>query len=451
MKTGKSILLALFFLLALTGCQKEEEGKEEFISKTREGYCLHTVDSGSSSLFWEGETRFYMAGVPLRLYGVDANKPAMTVEEMEDRGGGFIYNKTGSYLYYCEKEGMEGWKPLCEKPGCRHQDWNCNSYLGPWSVSVGFYDNHIYYMSFDYSGENEMGIYRMDLNGGEKEEVKKLPYHNGWKTGGLYHNGQYFYYQYELKENGIAEELYVCSLEEGGEPELILEEESDTLLAYRMYPLGDKVYIQRQGEDVWKLFCYEIGDGKLTTLSEDCPKGYFYPMEEEMMTISEEEGAVIWKYDGEEKREVYRPQEESGLYYDGDYFYECLPLWRENELKDELRILNPDGTECQTLTYHVRDIYEEMEYSREDWEEGSKSGADERLPTYYETLYYYGSTEDYVFFSFERPGYIPSYYLEKEKIGTDELEWKPLSAEHKSAFNEDFMRGYIEYLKGNSK
>ena len=79
MKTGKSILLALFFLLALTGCQKEEEGKEEFISKAREGYCLHTVDSGSSSLFWEGETRFYMAGVPMRLYGVEINKPAMTV------------------------------------------------------------------------------------------------------------------------------------------------------------------------------------------------------------------------------------------------------------------------------------------------------------------------------------------------------------------------------------
>ena len=41
-------------------------------------------------------------------------------------------------------------------------------------------------------------------------------------------------------------------------------------------------------------------------------------------------------------------------------------------------------------------------------------------------LYYYGITEEYVFFYDEFNGYLnkPYWYIEKDKIGTDELVWK---------------------------
>ena len=47
------------------------------------------------------------------------------------------------------------------------------------------------------------------------------------------------------------------------------------------------------------------------------------------------------------------------------------------------------------------------------------------LPGNFENLYYWGSTEDKVLFSREVTSEMPTWYLKKSEIGTEELKWYP--------------------------
>ena len=88
---------------------------------------------------------------------------------------------------------------------------------------------------------------------------------------------------------------------------------------------------------------------------------------------------------------------------DGKYYYcgeiaEFISTGRlEKEPGGELRILDQKGKKVQVIEFP------------------------EEAP-----LYYYGITNDYVFFYDGFHGHLglPYWYIEKDKIGTDQLEWK---------------------------
>ena len=201
-----------------------------------------TLHPGGASLLWETKESYYIIYADKGIGSMDGDNSQIE-KKFSDIGkkttGG---KKTGGYLYATGKDTLD-WKEVCTNSHCSHTGFYCEARLAGGQVSVGIYDEHLYFTSFDYAGENEMGLYRMKMDGSDRELIDNLPYEKGWSTGGLYHDKYYLYYMYQRNlENDTADErIYVYSLKEEGNPVLILEEkEASDLISYRMYPIEEK-------------------------------------------------------------------------------------------------------------------------------------------------------------------------------------------------------------------
>ena len=411
----------LFFLIAVfaalaSGCQGE----------TGLDYSLSGIEAGSGSLFWETEDAYYTV---YTMYTADASLAEREREtDLEafgqDGTPGELGERVGAYLYRSSKEDLD-WQPVCPNESCPHTGIYCGARLSGGTISFGIYNNSIYFTSFSFVGEEEVGLFRMDMDGGNRELVAALPCESGWVYGGLYHKGYYLYYQYHLEQDGSAmeEKIYVYPLQGGGELELILEEPmAEDLAGYRLYPLEDTVYFVRKNrQETVDISCYDLKKKTWETKVTDGISSHIWSEEEGCFFIKKGEGVFYMDWEeGELSLLIQAHGEEGTWYFDGTYFYETLAAWKQAEIGETMKIYDRTGKLVQEISYPVRQEFAQAGILVSD----DQVRAQYLLPGNFENLYYWGTTEDKVLFSREVTSEMPTWYLEKDKIGTDKLEWK---------------------------
>ena len=138
-------LLCVVFLLLMTGCGKEAQNTE---TETE------TTANVATEAFRHTETASDIAV---------SSKPAALQVPPEDRNQAFLcqfveteeayyylrnVGDVGYLIYFCPRGG-DMFRPLCSKPNCRHNDFNCNAYS---SGELGYYNGAIYTTEFTPSG-----------------------------------------------------------------------------------------------------------------------------------------------------------------------------------------------------------------------------------------------------------------------------------------------------------
>ena len=51
--------------------------------------------------------------------------------------------EAGNFLFFCPS-GENAFYPLCSKPDCKHNDQNCNAYIGRGIPCFGYFDHALY-------------------------------------------------------------------------------------------------------------------------------------------------------------------------------------------------------------------------------------------------------------------------------------------------------------------
>ena len=437
-KMGLFFLVLMLWCIPLFGCS-QSSGLE---------YPLSGIEAGSGSLFWETEEGYYTV---YTMYSPDLlAEPISAPESLEAFGtDGTAGIQTGAYLYRSGKEEIN-WQPVCPNESCPHTGLYCGARLGNTTVSFGIDNGHIYFTSYDFVENGEVGLFQMDMDGGNRKLVTALPCEDGWVYGGLYHKGDYFYYQYQVTEDGslMSERIYRYKLEGKQEPELILEESmAEDLAGYRIYPVGDQVYFMRKNrEGGADMLSYDLKQKKLETKWEDCLSSHIWPDEEGCFFIKKGEGVFFLDWEEGKTSQIIASGDEDGTwYFDGTYFYEALAAWKQAGKEDRFRIYTPQGNLVQEIAYPIRAEFAQVGILIEDQEVRRQN----LLPGNYENLYYWGSTENFILFSREVSSEMPNWYLEKDKIGTEQLAWKAGTPQidRPQDFNREMLVEVLEDLK----
>lgn len=79
----------------------------------------------------------------------------------------------GNFLHYYDKgSGISG--VLCADPACTHDSAACNAYVQA-GATLSYYDGKLYWIAKDpQASGNDSYLWRSDLNGGNREKVKRL-------------------------------------------------------------------------------------------------------------------------------------------------------------------------------------------------------------------------------------------------------------------------------------
>ena len=438
----KIALLLTALLLLVAGCQKDamkttegestsgmaqeteggnvqetEEVPVVYSGEGREDCCLFEVLSGNASIFWETEGGIYTVKT-LRTEGEGSSETELNRETINNNANVSDESAPGTLLYYLDKD-RNTWKIVCHKEAdgvpCDHKGIYCDGVVSEQDVSIGLYDNHIYSVSFLGAEPGTMLLCRRNLDGSQEEVARILSYPEGQTTGGMYHRGNYIYYFYEsdVETGQIRKEtIYVCSLTSQEEETLILEDTKEDLYGYRIYPYEDFIYLLRYGKNGNQLIQYDIKQKEQQIVAEGIPDGTLYPAENRIYISAAGEGVYCLDLENKEVNLIFEQSEgETGIaYFDGDYFYSGLHILRHARAEDRLRIYNQEGKLVEELSYPE----EEAEVFRND------KDVTVLRPS---SLYYAVSTENMVFFKKDQLGALPEWYLEKDKIGTAQLEW----------------------------
>lgn len=190
-----------------------------------------------------------------------------------DRGRiDFIDRKTGKQV------------PLCAKPDCTHEGESCNAYfLSP--LVIQKYDGMLYVVAVG-SEDGTRSLYRLSMDGSEREELKKLYATDDDDTEGcalsfLIHRGYGYmvanWIQKDRRER--TQVMYRIPLDGGDEKEIIYEYKGYVPLIYirqgernRLYITADRYLDQDLKEHETSSFYFDLLTGEMTELP--VPDGY---------------------------------------------------------------------------------------------------------------------------------------------------------------------------------
>lgn len=200
--------------------------------------------------------------------------------------------------------------PLCAKPDCTHEKESCNAYFRM-PLAIQIYDKMLYVVAAG-SEESTMSLYRLSMDGSEREEVKKLYATEETDTEGcslsfVIHRGYGYmvtnWMQKDRRERTQA--LYRISLDRDEEKEIIYEYKGYVPLLYiiqgeknRLYVTADRYLDKDLKEHETSSFYFDILKGTTTELP--VPNGYGL--------IGEKNGSLYY-YKSDEKI-VYRMNED---------------------------------------------------------------------------------------------------------------------------------------------
>lgn len=234
------IALLLVFSLLLTGCGQE-------------GTLSSTTSSAEN--------------------GVDYNRYSANRGAVGYWDGVLILFRRSSELFEMDPANPEEITPLCTRADCDHRGGACSAYLS--AISAYVYDGKIYYLDDMDADTNEIGLYRMDPGGTEREAVRSLkdviPQNvlngYGYEVG----DGYLLIRLIRWKDDQRYDLLYLLQLEQlDADPILVYsgEETMEMIPGYRV--MDDWVFYQRytDAEQTYRLQAYRISTGETMAINE---------------------------------------------------------------------------------------------------------------------------------------------------------------------------------------
>ena len=305
----------------------------------------------------------------------------------------------GDFVYVTDKGSMGAWRPLCNRQDCAHNSRECDAFI-PSGRAIGYYKNHLYFCDLS---RGSCELWRMDMDGRNHEKVKILNSQESLNII-LFHKGYAIFDAWSKVGDDVCRELRALPLEKGKDEHHVMIE-INTGAAETVYPMEQMVYLYRFEEGKTDFSYYNIENKSLMTLEENVQEPLSLSMNGDELTMVLK-GTGIYRFDikEEEKEELtaWNYGESDAIYTDGVYFY-CGRISAAYAPNKEpggfMEILDRNGALIQKIAFPQD-----------------------------KALYYYGATENHIFFYNKTDGVyaVPEYYLEKDKIGTEELKWKQI-------------------------
>lgn len=316
------------------------------------------------------------------------------------------YISSGDFFYYSDKDKINFVK-LCNKPNCEHKDENCNAYnYGAISDTHFFNGKLVFSYTKDGTSVRELIIASKNMDGTDFKIEKELDIGPGGYNGKMHRN--YFVYNLEKYDEGTTDRtstLYLMDLNDLEQEPVIIYEYVETVVNVGA-SIDSKAMI---GEYIY----FNVKDN---TFRYD---------------ISSKELIDIPNYEFARKGEFYT---ESGIYQlnmDNDFYYRDVLTGEVTTLKkdEDPLAFGPfisDGERTYRPNYSYGNMVIPEEYNGVliyDMEGNRIDFLKYSIPT--ANQIYFVIAEDKVFV-FRTPdnNSITSYsYFDKDKIGTDGLEW----------------------------
>ena len=380
MKKKIWLCISLCLCLLLAGCSKTEQGTE-------------TGEASQGSWDWESYnlTLMHLGGM------LETPESYYVLANLEE----------GNFIYVSDKENM-GWLPLCSRPDCSHDDENCNAYVEI-TTSIGLYKENIYYTYNGFDGDRStVELWKMDLSGENHQKVKEVPLIEGSSSdvisgySGYFHKGYYLYSVDTGQGEDERGEVRALPLEQDQEGYQVIASFQEPLGHVLFHPKGEIVYAELGYEDRIELIKYDLEKQEILGEKKDWLHGSMTALPGDTITVIWDTIGV-YNYNLEDGTETklfdWQLDGDESMYTDGTYYY-CGRINEfvayEKEPGGGFRILDQEGK-----------LVQEIEMPQDA------------------IVYYYGITSEYIWFYEGQLGYMgtPMWYLEKDKIGTNELEW----------------------------
>ena len=309
-----------------------------------------------------------------------------------------IYTESTQFLYYFDMINKNA-IPLCTKLNCEHNDEKCDACLSSDDCvgnNIWYYNKRIYMV--ERTAEKDI-LVSYDKTGRDKKTCAILSV-NGMSVNpsvsrSCVNKGRLYYVL--VGEN--AQYLYAVSLTDGKSPELVKEypftsEYKDIMT---LYPTGDYVYIRylkgiTEIENNYLIETLDVASNKIT-LTYDYIKDYTGELCQVDrwfdQTFFDEDGCFYYVSFWEDSYDInkldLKTKETSKIYsidisedkgmrasyikllgFDGTYLYlyeqpdlSVKENRKNKELKNELHVIQTDGTEYDTITLKKSYIYED--------------------------------------------------------------------------------------------
>lgn len=304
--------------------------------------------------------------------------------------------------------------PLCSKPECEHEDDSCNAWLDTASIYAS--GGRLYYI--EQTDNNKLSLISLSLTASDKKYIKSL-----WDSKEAYSDP--ISYAYRLVGNHLIMEIttttveetktgiYLTTLDETGKITQLCQAQNDGTDRLMLWKCtSDWAFlIGKNTEKGYELYAVNLNTEEQYLVMEDYNTDIvdLYISEEDIYWFDLKKGFFrlnIESMDREMVRSVNSEYEFGGGIYDDHYMY----LINDTAYSDEKGLI-PE--EKQGLYIYDRNGGQ-LNFL-------STSGVEGYLS-------YAFSTEEKIFFyDFRQHGPIPTYYIEKKQIGTDQLEWFKIS------------------------
>lgn len=303
-------------------------------------------------------------------------------EAVYSNDGFYVFNQSKNVIEFVDKKTNKA-VPLCSKPNCSHSDSNCDAFFETIN-GIYVYEGHIYVMAYDRSSNN-VCLYRMNMDGSERTEIRKL-YNvedddKGYSIELILHRG-YGYLWVRLSDGDVLTKdkavLYRISLDSDDKTEILSLNDYEAFINI-VNVEGDNIYISTDHykkpnissgiED--KGYCYNINDQELEELQvpenqsfDASYNGKLYSMhkERDSETLLDKKLEFYESdMDGSNNKCVYSLENvySSLIYRDAKYRYITL----EEDGKYCLLVITYDGKEMCKITedfaYYI--VWSDME------------------------------------------------------------------------------------------
>lgn len=227
--------------------------------------------------------------------------------------------------------------PVCAKPECLHDTYDCNAYLGQLYVfdSIYYYNGYVYYMPVN-NGMAE--LCRMDASGSSREIVGQLLPSEATSAIHLAFNGDYAYaYNFTShisSEEEFTEELVELSLKDGTR-NIVYSVTGKGLAVKNVKSFGDKVFfIVQESENFMDknkmqvrsrgLYSYSHDNGVNVVSENNINDYYILPDEQKLYYYVTGEGLYVSDISSETSQNIYASTKEvdmCSVSSDGRYIY----------------------------------------------------------------------------------------------------------------------------------
>lgn len=316
------------------------------------------------------------------------------------------YLSSGEFFYYSDKDKINFVK-LCNKPNCEHKDENCNAYNYGAANNTHFFNGKLVFPFIkDSATEWKLIIASKNMDGTDFKIEKELDIGAYGYNGKMHKN--YFVYNLEKYDEGTTDRtstLYLMDLNHLEREPVIIYEYVETVVnigasIYSKAMIGEYIFFSAKD----KVFRYDISSKALIDIPnyEFAKKGEFYT-ESGIYQLNMDNDFYFLDIETGERTALMKDEDPLAF---GPFFSDGERIYRPNYSYGNMVI--PDE-------YNGVLIYD-MEGNRIDFIKYS-------IPTDYHG--YFIIAEDKVFFfrTLDNNSITSYSYFDKDKIGTDGLEW----------------------------